>query len=105
MIAARIGQSGGAAPRRKGIGLNLAQRDRRLGERAVGMEHRVPRVLPPLLNQSRLTAARVLDEAVAVDVAGTIEPLERRENVRPESFDERQVCRAIEVGGREGDEE
>ena len=34
------------------VALHLAQRDRRLGQRAVGMEHRVVRVLPALLHEA-----------------------------------------------------
>ena len=63
--------SAAASARRAALGgvdvaLHLAQRDRAFGERAVGVEDRVVRILPALLDQARSASARVLDEAVAV---------------------------------------
>jgi len=58
-------------PRRHAVGevdvaRHLAQRDRRLGERPVGVEHRVVGVLPALVAQAARAPAAVFDEAVAV---------------------------------------
>ena len=69
VVAELRGQLGGAQLGLVDVALHLAQRDRRLGQRAVGVEDRVVRVLPALLHQAVAAAPRVLDEAVAVDVA------------------------------------
>ena len=61
------------------------------------MKDRVLRVLPALLHQPGLAAARVLDEAVPVRVAGSIHPVERRVDVRPQALDEGEVAGALEV--------
>ena len=96
-IAAGGGQPRGAVPGGVGVALNLAERDGRLGDLAIVMEDRVPRVLPPLLNQTRFAAAGVFNEAVAIDVAMFVHPLERREDVGPQPIDQAGVARAIEV--------
>ena len=48
---ARVASAAACAPRRVDVALHLAQRDRPLGQRAVGVEDRVVRVLPALLHQ------------------------------------------------------
>ena len=61
---ARAGEEGGVD-----VGLHLAERDRALGQRAVGVGDGIPTVLPALVRQPGLGHAAVLDEAVAVAVA------------------------------------
>ena len=54
------------------------------GQRAVGMEDRVVQILPTLIGEPGLHAARILDEAVAIDVAGSVDPGQRAFDRRPE---------------------
>src|SRR5438552_12966010 len=56
------------------VSLDLDQRDRRLGRRAVQMGNAVPGILPPLVSQAPLGLALVLDEPVAVLVAVLVDP-------------------------------
>ena len=56
------------------VALHLAQRDRRLGERAGGEADRVVRVLPALVAQATIARAQVLDVAVVVAVAELADP-------------------------------
>src|SRR4029079_8394151 len=67
-IAGAAEQSRDLGLRRVDVALDLDQRDRRLGERAVGVADRVPRVLPALVDQRPLARAGVFDVAVAVEV-------------------------------------
>ena len=78
-----------AAPRGVDVALDLAERDRPLGEPAVGVKDRVVRVLPALMHEAVRRLARVLDEAVAVEVAVALDPVERGAECRPEALDER----------------
>src|SRR5258707_6580491 len=57
---------GGDALRRIDVALNLAQRDRALGEMAVGMKDGIVRVFPALVSQARRGAPAIFDETVAV---------------------------------------
>src|SRR5919201_1688666 len=67
------------------VALDLARRDRPLGDRAVGEADRVPRVLPALVLESRLDITPlVFDVAVAVAVAVLVDPRERRARGRLE---------------------
>src|SRR4029078_5274765 len=52
------------------IALHFAERDRRLGERAIGMEDRIVAVLPALIHKSGRRLAIIFDKAVTV--AGAI---------------------------------
>ena len=65
------GQPRAAPLRVVGVALDLAGRDRRLGEPAVGEDDRVPGVLPALVARGPFSRLRrlVLDVAVAVEVA------------------------------------
>jgi len=70
------------------VALNLAERDRSFGRSAVGVEDRIERILPALMEQPGRRAARVLEEAVAIRIAVAIDPVERRFDVRPKRTDE-----------------
>ena len=61
-----------AAPSQGGVhvALHLHQREGRRRQRAVGAGDAVPRVLPALVGEPARVAASVVDEAVAVGVAG-----------------------------------
>ena len=59
------------------VALHLARRDRRLGVPPVMEELRVARVLPRLVEQPVRRAPLILDEAVPVQVAVLVDPLER----------------------------
>src|SRR3954452_23168302 len=75
-VAEPLGETGQAEPCRVDVALDLAQRDRAFGKGPVAVEDGIRRVLPSLLHESVLRAASVLDEAVGVAVAGTVDPRE-----------------------------
>ncbi len=80
-------------PRHRALGgvdvaLHLGERDRRVGRAAVGVADRVARVLPALVEQAKPRAAAVLDEPVAVEVAVAVDPVERRQRVRPQALEQ-----------------
>ena len=97
-VAQRARQQRGRAPRLVDVALHLAQRDRWLGQAPVGMEHRVLRVFPALLYQAFVAAPAVFDEAVAVEVAVAVDPLQRQQHLRPDAADEFEVAGARVVG-------
>src|ERR671912_2378489 len=76
--------------RRKGalggvdVALDLAQRDRSLGERAVGVEDGVVGVLPSLIGEAAFRLAVVLDEAVSITVAMLVDPSQCRLDAGPD---------------------
>ena len=51
--------------------------------RTVGMEDRVVGVLPALVDQAILVGAVIFDEAVAIGIARSVDPAQRRFNVGP----------------------
>ena len=65
------------------IALHLGQRDIAFGQRAVGMEDRVEGILPALVAQPLVGRALIFDKAVAVGVAGAIDPAQRGFDRRP----------------------
>ena len=75
------------------IALHLAKRDRPLRQRAVGVEDGVVGVLPALVGEPGLAAAVIFDEAVAVGVARTVDPAERRLDIGPK------LAQRIDVAG------
>ncbi len=86
------GQAGHRAAGGVDVALDLGQGDRRLGRLPVGMADRVARVLPALVEQAEPRSAQVLDEAVAVEVARVVDPVERRQRVRPQPLEQRVVA-------------
>ncbi len=105
VVAEGIGEVGGAQPGGVDVGLELTQRDRALGQDAVGVEHRVVRVLPALVREAGGAASRVLDEAVAIGVGRTVDPRQRALDVRPQLLDEGSIRRLPVVRIGQDDEE
>ena len=60
------------------VALRLGQGDRPFGHAAVAVQHGVAGIPPALVAQPGARAALVFDEAVAVEVAALVQPLERR---------------------------
>lgn len=73
----------GSALRAVDIGLHLAERDRRLGEPAVGVEYGIVAVFPTLIDESGRRFPVILDKTVAVAIAIPVDPPKGALNVRP----------------------
>ena len=99
------GQQGGGAAGRVDVALDLAQGDGSGRGRAVGVEDRVVRILPSLVDEALRVAAGVLDEAVAVGVAVVVDPAQGGFDVGPDRLDERPVGGAFVVGARQEHEQ
>ena len=80
----RVGNRREGALGRVDVALHLAERDRPLRQRAVGMEDGVVGVLPALVGKAAVRLAVVLDEAIPVAVAVLIDPAQRRLDVGPD---------------------
>ena len=80
------------------IALHFAERNRRIGELSVTMKDGIVRIFPTLLDQTGCRAARILDKTVTIQVAITIDPIQRGENIGPDTAQESQVTRALIVG-------
>ena len=76
------------------IGLHFAQRDRTLRELAAAMEDGVLGILPTLIGEAGIGLAVVFDEAVAVPVTVSVDPIERCLRVRPERAHRLQIAGA-----------
>src|SRR5260370_15746158 len=74
----------GAIPGCIGIALHLAERDRRIGEPAVGVKDRIRGVLPALVDETAHRFAAILDESLVVDVAVSLHPQHRGPDVGPQ---------------------
>ena len=88
-----------------GVALHLQKRDRALGETAVGVADGVLRILPALVGQTRVGAALIVDQAVAVAVAVVAHPVGGGDQVRPQPADQGVVAGAADVGAGQGDEQ
>jgi hypothetical protein len=95
----------GAAFRRIDIPLHFAQRDGSVRHRPIGMKHRIPGILPPLLHQPFKRVSSVFDEAIAIDIAVPVDPPQGQLDVGPDGLDQREISRALVVGRRQDDEE
>ena len=84
MLAEPARAARGQTLRRIDVALHLAERDRALRDRAVGVEDRVVGILPALIDQTLLVGAVILDEAVAIGIARPVDPAQRRFDVGPE---------------------
>ena len=104
-LAERIGELCGADARVIHVRLHFAERDRRVGQRAVGVEDRILRILPPLLNQANRRTSGIFDEAVAVAIAVAVDPIKGALDVWPESPEKREISRAFVVGAGKHDEQ
>src|SRR5690606_5933085 len=61
-----------------GIGLHLAERDRALRQRTVGMKDGIVAVLPALVGEAPGGLPEIFDEAVAVAIAVALDPADGR---------------------------
>ena len=104
-VAQQPGDQRRAAPRGVDVALELAERDRSVGEPAIGVKHRIVRVLPALVHEAFGRLPRVLDEAVGVEVAVALDPVDGGGDARPEGGDEVAVAGPLVVGRRQHDEE
>src|SRR5215472_18566490 len=77
------GQRRSGSMRGKDIGLNLAESDRAFGRGAIGVEYGIIRIFPALMEQASRRLAMVFHEAIAVAIAKSIDPGERRVDMRP----------------------
>ena len=82
-VAERVRDRRGVQLRVVHVRLHLAERDGRLGQRAVREKDRILRVFPSLLHEPRGRSPCVLDEEIAVAVAVAIDPFHRALDVRP----------------------
>ena len=87
------------------VALHLGERDRAFGQAAVGVEDGVVGVLPALIGQALLGGAIVFDEAVAVGIAGAVDPGQRRFDVRPQRRDGLVVAGPLGIEAGEHDEQ
>ena len=85
-------QPGHRPSRGVGVALDLGQGDRALGELPGRVADRVARVLPALVAQPEPGPPVVLEEPVAVEVAGPVDPAEGGQGVRPQALDQRVVA-------------
>src|SRR6266576_1133868 len=86
------------------VALHFAQSDWSFGRRTVGVENRIMRVLPTLMDETEFRLASVFHETVAIDVAIMIDPCKRALDVRPNRLNERAITRARVVRACEHDE-
>ena len=87
------------------VALHLDGSDRRVGEASVVEALRVAGVLPRLVGQAAVRPPRVLDEAVPVEVAVAVDPLEREHGRLPQPPDEHGVVRPAPGLGEKDEEE
>ena len=83
------------------VALHLGQGDGRLDRAAGPIAHRVPGVLPALVQQAQRRPTLVLDEPVAVQVAVSVDPLEGGQGMRPQAVHEGHVTGPGERLGEE----
>src|SRR5207248_2656298 len=81
-VAGTIEQLGGAYLRVVDVALYLDEGNGRFGQSPIGEGNAIARVLPSLVHQTARRGARVFDEAVPVDIAVAIDPLERAPRIR-----------------------
>ena len=87
------------------VALHLGQRDRAFRQTAVGMEDGVLGILPALVGEPLLGRAVVFDEAVAVGIAGPVDPGERGLDGGPQIHDGGVVAGALGIETRQHDEQ
>src|SRR5262249_1219848 len=74
------------------VGLRFDERDGRDGERAVGVDDRIARILPTLVAQPFFCLAQVFDVTIAVEVAIARDPVERRLDIPLDLVEERETA-------------
>src|SRR5437867_1408736 len=88
IIAEELSQFGGRQLGSVNVALHFAQSDWSFGGRPVGVENRIVRVLPTLMDETEFRHASIFHEAVAIGVAIMIDPCERALDVRPNRLNE-----------------
>ena len=88
-----------AASRLRGedVALHFAQRDVAFGQLAVGMKDRVVGILPALVGEALLGGALIFDKAVAIGIAGAVDPAQRRLDRGPQLAQRLLVAGALEI--------
>src|SRR5215471_18728854 len=79
------------------VALDFTQRDRGWGQRSVGMENRIIRILPPLVGQTACRALTIIDEPVSVTITIGIDPRQGSLDIRPKPRDKVPVSGALVV--------
>src|SRR5262245_14789096 len=69
------------------------------------MEDGIPRVLPPLLDETGRRLTRVLDEAVAIAIAVAVDPRQRPIDVWPDVREELAIAGAFDIRARQDHEQ
>src|SRR5664280_3329658 len=105
LVAEEACERGARAMGRVRVPLDLAERDRAFGVRAVLVKDGVVGIPPALVAQPVWRAPFVLQETVAITVAAAIHPCERGPHVRPELLCKRTISGALVIGAGEDDEE
>src|SRR6476646_4073048 len=90
-------QSGGGQTGGVDVTLHLTKRDGPVGQCAVGVEDRVDGILPALVREPLWRVPAVLDEAIAVGIAGAGDPIQGRFDMRPKRSQELAVRGAVVV--------
>src|ERR687896_2020957 len=88
VVAQHVGKLGRSPQRGMDVALDLAGRDRTSRQLAVRVEDRVPGVLPALLVEAERRATLVLDEAVTIEIGGSLDPGQRPFDMRPQLLHE-----------------
>ena len=88
-----------------GIGLDLGEGDGRLGQAAVVMHDGIGAVLPALVDEAVERLAVIFEKAVAIGIAETPHPAERRLDMRPDPPDELEVAGPLVIARGQQHEE
>ena len=88
-----------------GIGLDLGERDGRLGQAAVFMHDGIGAVLPALVDETVERLAVIFEKAVAIGIAETPHPAERRLDMGPDPPDELEVAGPLVIARGQQHEE
>src|SRR5215831_16653775 len=75
------------------VPLDFTQGDRGWGQRSVGVENRIFRILPPLVGQTACRALTIINEPVSDTITKRIDPRQSPLDVRPKP------CDKVPVGG------
>src|SRR5208337_2725676 len=99
------GTMGGCDPSRIDIALHLDERDRAIGEFAIGVEDGVVGIFPALILQPFRGRAGIFEKAVAIGVARAVDPMQRALDIRPDLTEEVLVAGALNIETGQKNEE
>ena len=88
-----------------GIGLDLGERDGRLGQASVFMHDGIGAVLPALVDETVERFPVIFEKAVAIGIAKAAHPADRRLDMGPDPPDELEVAGPLIIARRQQDEE